>query len=343
VSAYERSAARLFAGETLAEEEAELLMGEIIDGALDPLRVAAVLGALAARRESVEELVGFAAALQRRARGLVAPPGAMDTCGTGGSGQAKLNVSTAAAFVLAALGVPVAKHGNRSARGGLGSADLLEAHGVPLALPPTESARLLEATGFAFLFAPHHHPALRALAPIRRTLGARTTFNVLGPLVNPARVRAQLVGVSDAARAPVMARALARLGVERALVVASDGGLDELRPDRGATLCELRSGEVTSRRVEAVAEAAPELEAALPKDEASRLFLDVLAGQTSEPLLAFVARNAGAALHVAGRARSIAEGEAQARAALARGTPREAFERHREAARLASSSESMTP
>jgi len=343
VSAYERSAARLYACGTLAEEEADLLMSELVDGGLDPLRVAAVLGALAARRESVDELVGFAAALRRRARGLAAPEGAIDTCGTGGSGHAKFNVSTAAAFVLAALGVPVAKHGNRSSRGGLGSADVLEAHGVPLALPPAESARLLEATCFAFLFAPHHHPALRGLGPLRRTLGFRTAFNVLGPLVNPARVRAQLVGVSDPARAPVMAHALARLGVERALVVASDGGLDELRPDRGATLCELRAGEVRVRRAEADAAPVPELDAALPHAEAARLFLDVLAGQAAAPLLTFVARNAGAALYVAGRAATIAEGEAQARAELAAGTPRQAFERHREAARLVSPSESIAP
>jgi anthranilate phosphoribosyltransferase len=240
--------------------------------------------------------------------------------------------------------VPVAKHGNRSARGGLGSADVLEAHGVPLVQAPSASARLLETTRFAFLFAPHHHPALGTLAPLRRALGIRTTFNVLGPLVNPARVRRQLVGVSDAALAPVMARALGRLGVERALVVASDGGLDELRPDRGALVCELRDGEVAIRRLEATSEPhAAELDAPLPRTEAARLFLEVLAGQASEQLLAFVARNAGAALYVAGLAASITEGEAQARASLERGAPREAFERHRKAARLVSSPESIAP
>jgi anthranilate phosphoribosyltransferase len=336
MSTYARTIGRLLAGGTLDADEAEALLGEVVDGTLEPAPIAALLTALATRPETVDELVGFAQALRQRALFVAAPAGALDTCGTGGSGQSKLNVSTAAAFVLAALGVPVAKHGNRSTRGALGSADVLEHHGLPLTLPPEASARLLAETHFGFLFAPHHHPALRAVAPIRRALGFRTTFNLLGPLVNPARVQRQLVGVSDAARTPVVAAALGRLGLTHALVVTADGGLDELRPDRGATLCALAGGEIrVERHAPRTAESMPALDAPLSREEAAQHFLDVLAGEAEAALLDFVALNAGAALLVAGRAASLDEGTDLARTTLAAGAPREAFERHRAAARAA--------
>jgi anthranilate phosphoribosyltransferase len=199
--------------------------------------------------ESTEAIVTGAEAL-RGAMTPVTPPkeGALDTCGTGGDGLGTLNLSTAAAIVVAALGVPVAKHGNRSVSSRCGSADVVEALGIPLDIPPDRQSDVLRDAGIAFLFAPAHHPALRHAAEARRELGIRTIFNALGPLANPARATFQLVGVYDDALRPIFAKALAKLGVRRAWVVRGEDGLDEVSPQGPTRVTELE-GDTTVERV----------------------------------------------------------------------------------------------
>lgn len=212
----------------LSAQEAEALFGRILDGALPDAEVAGLLSTLADRGETADEIVGAARAMRARMVAITAPPGAIDVCGTGGDGQHSLNVSTAVALVTAACGVPVAKHGNRAASSKCGGADVLEALGLNLEQASQRAADSLDDLGLAFLFAPLHHPALARLAPIRRALGRKTIFNLLGPLVNPAHVSRQLIGVASPALLPRYADAVAGLGVAQALIVSGDEGLDEV-------------------------------------------------------------------------------------------------------------------
>jgi len=234
---------RVFAGARLARGEAREVMGQLMDGALSQMQAAALLAALRTRGETVEEIIGFAEAMRERAIPVpcqVEGP-LLDTCGTGGTGISTINISTVATFVAAAGGVRIAKHGNRGVTKRSGSADVLEALGVRLDLPPERLARAVREIGMAFIFARHHHPAMRFVAPIRADLGARTIFNNLGPLTNPAGVTRQLMGVYDPAWTEPLARVLHGLGLERDMVVLGDGLVDlcvsgttvvsELQPD----------------------------------------------------------------------------------------------------------------
>lgn len=219
--------ARLARGETLSEAESEAAFGIVMSGEATPAQIAGMLMAMRVRRETVAELTGAVRAMRARMIEIVAPPDAMDVCGTGGDGAGTLNVSTAVTFVLAGAGVPVAKHGNRALSSQTGGADVLAALGVDLAAPPARLSAILHDAGCVFLFAPTHHAALRHAAGPRVELGTRTIFNLLGPLANPARVRRQLTGTFDAAWARPMAEALRSLGSERAWIVHGQG-LDEL-------------------------------------------------------------------------------------------------------------------
>jgi anthranilate phosphoribosyltransferase len=226
---------RIARGDSLSEAEAEAAFGVVMSGGATPAQVGALLMGLRVRGETVSELIGATRAMRARMRTVSAPPGALDVCGTGGDRHGTLNVSTAVAFVLAALGVPVAKHGNRAQSSRTGGTDVLAALGVA---PPAEPAileRQLARHGIAFFSAPAHHPALRHAADVRAELGTRTLFNLLGPLCNPASVSLQLVGVFDAAWLRPVVETLHRLGSERVWVVhgedgtgAAGGGLDEL-------------------------------------------------------------------------------------------------------------------
>ncbi|MBA2557280.1 MAG: anthranilate phosphoribosyltransferase, partial [Chloroflexi bacterium] len=222
-------------GRTLHREEARGVMGAMMEGSASPTLLAGLLVALHMRGETVEELTGFALAMRERSLRIVAPAGAVDTCGTGGDGRGTFNISTAAAIVVAAAGVPVAKHGNRAVSSGSGSSDVLAALGVTVEQTPGDAAAALAADGFAFLYAPAFHPAMRHAAPTRRELGVRTAFNLLGPLTNPAGLQRQLVGVADPAAAERVARTLQALGVERAFVVHGDR-FDELPLDGSGVL-----------------------------------------------------------------------------------------------------------
>lgn len=217
-------------GRTLTFDEARLAIGSVMDGEATPAQLAGLLVALRMRGETVEELAGFAAAMRERVLRVEAPPETIDVVGTGGDGSRTFNISTAAALVVAAAGVPVAKHGNRAITSAAGSADVLDALGVRIDHDPASAATALRELGFAFLFAPAYHPAMRHAMPTRRELGLRTAFNLLGPLTNPAGVGRLVVGAADPSAAPKLAEVLRLLGAERAFVVHGDG-VDELPLD----------------------------------------------------------------------------------------------------------------
>lgn len=214
----------------LSMESAGEAFAAILDGRADEAAIEAFLVALAERGETSIEIAAAARAMRERMIPIEAPPGAIDVCGTGGDGQHSLNVSTAVAILLAAAGVPVAKHGNRAASSRAGAADTLEALGLNLDRAAAKAEETLDELGIAFLFAANHHPALRALAPIRKRIGRRTIFNLTGPLANPARVSRQMIGVARPELVPGYAEAAKLVGIERVAVVCGEEGLDELSP-----------------------------------------------------------------------------------------------------------------
>lgn len=225
--------------EPLTSAEAAAAFADMLDGRADDVAIAAFLIALSERGETAVEIAEAARALRERMIPIQAPPGAIDVCGTGGDGHHTLNVSTAVSLVIAACGVPVAKHGNRAASSKAGAADTLEALGLDLARLGQDAEATLAGLGIGFLFAANHHPAMRRITPIRQRIGRRTIFNLMGPLANPARVERQLIGIARPDYVPIYADALARLGTQAALVVSGEEGLDEVSgagPTRVAAL-----------------------------------------------------------------------------------------------------------
>src|SRR5687767_7849825 len=222
-------------GRSLDIEEARLAMGAVMDGDATPAQLAAFLVALRMRGETIEELAGFASAMRERVVRVSAPDGTVDTCGTGGDSSGTFNISTTAALVVAAAGVPVAKHGNRAITSQSGSADVLEALGVRTDHSAESASESLARNGFAFLFAPSFHPAMKHAGPTRKEIGVRTAFNLLGPLTNPAGARRQLLGVGDATAAARIAEVAQRLGTERTFVIHG-AGIDELPLDDSGDL-----------------------------------------------------------------------------------------------------------
>ncbi|GIX17369.1 MAG: anthranilate phosphoribosyltransferase [Rhodothalassiaceae bacterium] len=228
MTAFRAIIAALAEGRRLAREEARAAFDMMMRGDVGEIEMAAFVMALRVRGETVDEITGGVEALRARGSRIPAPPGTIDTCGTGGDGLKTLNVSTAVAIVVAAAGVPVAKHGNRAVSSACGSADVLEALGVPLEQEEAEAARTLSSLGICFLLAPRHHRAMRHVAPVRKALGIRTIFNILGPMANPAGARRQLIGVYDRRWLQPMAETLRALGTERAWLVHGSDGMDEL-------------------------------------------------------------------------------------------------------------------
>ena len=319
-------------GLVLSRDEARVAMGAVMDGEATPAQLAALLVALRMRGEAVEELTGFAEAMRDRVLRVDAPPGTIDTCGTGGDRSGTFNISTAAALVVAAAGVPVAKHGNRAVTSASGSADVLEALGVRTDHDPASAAAALRSLGFAFLFAPGFHPAMRHAGPTRREIGVRTAFNLLGPLTNPAGARRQLVGVGDPAAAPRVAAVLRALGAERALVVHGRG-LDELPLDGSGVIHDVTADGIAVSTVDPAAfglawAGIEELAGGSPADNA-RLVEAVLAGAERGPRRDVVVLNAGAALVAAGRLATLAEGAVLAASTLDAGAPAALLERLR--------------
>lgn len=244
----------LVSGQDLDEEQAVEVMAAVMAGQVDPVRIAALLVALRAKGEAPSEIAGFVRAMTAAAASLALTDATaariVDVVGTGGDGADTFNISTLAAVVVAATGQPVAKHGNRSASSACGSADLLEAWGIPLELPAEVVATCIEEIGIGFLFARSFHPAMKVVGPIRQQLAIRTVFNVLGPLSNPAGTPAMAVGVADARLAPIMADALARLGKRHVLVFRGADGLDELTTTGPSDIWEVRDGEVVHSRLD---------------------------------------------------------------------------------------------
>ncbi|HEX4533796.1 MAG TPA: anthranilate phosphoribosyltransferase [Rhizomicrobium sp.] len=240
---------RLADGETLGARAAARAFAAIMAGRESETRMAAFLTALTVRKPTVEEVAGGAEAMREAMRVVNAPPGAIDLCGTGGDGKGTLNISTATAFVVAACGVPVAKHGNRSASSRTGTADVLEVLGVKIGLEPKGAELCLKEAGLCFMFAPTHHTAMKFVAPVRKELAFRTVFNLLGPICNPAKVKRQLLGVYSEEWIEPVSNALAMLGAEKAWVVHGSDGLDELTTTGVTHAAILENGKVTRREI----------------------------------------------------------------------------------------------
>jgi anthranilate phosphoribosyltransferase len=309
--------------ETLAREEAAALMRGILRGEASEVEMAGLLGALAGRGETAAEIAGFAEAMREAATMLPLSAAEqetlVDTCGTGGDASGSFNISTAAALVAAAAGAKVAKHGNRAVTSRCGSADVLEALGVPVELSPEAAAEALRAHGFCFLLAPAHHPAMKAVMPVRRALGVRTVFNVLGPLLNPAGARRQVMGVYQARLVPLVAEAMTLLGVRHAMVVHGDGGLDEIALSGPSEVAEVREGVVRQYAVtpeEFGLERAP-LEALTGGDAPmnAEILTAIFAGEPG-PRRDVVVLNAAAVLVTAGIAKDVRVGVGIAAAAI---------------------------
>ncbi len=311
---------RLLDGHDLSREVAREVMNEIMAGEATPAQIGAFLVALRFKGETADEIAGCAEAM--RAHVLAVRPvreDLVDTAGTGGDGARTFNISTAAALVAAAAGAGVAKHGNRAVSSASGSADVLEALGFRLEQEPERIARSIDELGFGFLFAPSHHPAMRHAAPVRKELAARTVFNVLGPLTNPAGARAQVVGVYSPELVPTLAAVLAQLGAHRAFVVHGAGGIDELSPAGPNLVCEVVDGGVVERTIDPAELGVPhcrieELVGGSPAENASAI-REVLAGAAG-PKREAVLLNAAGAIAAGGHAEDLAEGYALAAQAV---------------------------
>ena len=304
------------------EAEAEAAFSAMLDGAVADESIAPFLVALAERGEIASEIAGAARAMRARMIPISAPANAIDVCGTGGDGHHTLNVSTAVSPVVAACGVPVAKHGNRAASSKAGAADTLEALGLNLDRAAETAELTLGDLGICFLFAQRHHPALARIAPIRKALGRRTIFNLMGPLANPAGVRRQLVGIARPAYVPIYAEAIHRLGTEHCLVVSGDEGLDELSLAGGNELAEVKDGNVLMRRVSAADAGLPSapVDALRGGDPAyNAAALRALLQGEHGPYRDAVLLNAAAALMVAGEAADWHEGVEEAAEAIDKG------------------------
>jgi anthranilate phosphoribosyltransferase len=324
----------LASGRDLSADEAAAVLAEIMHGEVSEVQIAAFLIALRTKGETVDELAGLARTMRELAAHVPTDRrDLLDTAGTGG-GRRTFNVSTTAALIAAGAGCAVAKHGNRSATSLSGSADLLEALGARIDLGPQAVAACIEQAGFGFMFAPAHHQATRFVIPVRRELAVRTIFNLLGPLTNPAGARRQLIGVSDVRFLETIAGALARLGVDRALVVASEDGLDEISVSAATRVVEVNGEQLSSYTLTpgevgidlAPAEAIAQLEGGTPQQNAA-VTNAILAGeQGAHADLALI--NAGAAIYAAGVADTLAAGVQAARAAVADGGAARALERY---------------
>lgn len=329
---------RLAEGSDLSGPETAEAFGVLMRGEAGPAQIAALLIGLRVKGETAEEIAGAARALRAAMVRLpVTDPGPLvDTCGTGGGRFGTFNISTAAAFVVAAAGAPIAKHGNRSYTSRCGSADVLEALGIEIALPPQPAARVLARAGMVFLFAPTYHPAMRHVGPTRKELGIPTVMNLLGPLVNPAGVRRQVVGVAEPELGALVAEALLHLGAAHALVVHADVGMDEISPGGRTLVWEVREGRVSPWVLDPAAYglAHSDLESLAggePAENAARV-QRLLEGESDEAAHRAVLLNAAAGIYVSGREPTFALAAERAREALASGAARSVLETLRQVA-----------
>lgn len=297
--------------ENLSYDEAEQVMNEIMEGEASPVQMSAYLTALGMKGETVEEITASAAGMRAHCVRLLHEMDVLEIVGTGGDGANSFNISTTSALVISAAGIPVAKHGNRAASSKCGAADVLEALGVDITISPEKSRELLEKIGICFLFAQKYHGAMKYVAPVRKELGIRTIFNILGPLANPAGANMELMGVYDETLVEPLAQVLANLGVKRALVVYGTDHLDEISMSAPTKVCEVKDGAFTSYEI------TPEqfgfsrcqkedLAGGTPQENAE-ITMAILNGEKG-PKKDAVMMNAGAAIYLAGKAESIADG-----------------------------------
>lgn len=303
---------KLVKREDLTYEEALTVMNEIMDGAATEVQMSAYLTAMTLKGETIAEITASAEAMRAHCIKLLHEQDVLEIVGTGGDGANSINISTTASIIIAAAGVPVAKHGNRAASSKCGAADVLEALGVNITLPAEKSAKLLKEIGICFLYAQNYHIAMKYVAPVRRELGIRTIFNILGPLANPAGASMQVMGVYDAALVEPLAKVLANLGVRRAMVVYGEDGLDEISMSAPTKICEVRDGhfksyEVTPEVFGFKACSKSELVGGAPSENAA-ITRDILSGKEMGAKRKAVVLNAGAALYIAGQAESFADG-----------------------------------
>ncbi|USA62624.1 anthranilate phosphoribosyltransferase [Qipengyuania citrea] len=313
----------------LGEAEAEEVFGWILDGETDDDAIARFLVDMSARSETSDEIAGAARALQQRLIPIDAPEGTVDCCGTGGDGHHTLNVSTAVSLVVAACGVPVAKHGNRAASSKSGAADTLEVLGLDMEAAGKSAEKTLAELGICFLFAKNHHPAMGRIQPIRQKLGVRTIFNLMGPLSNPAGVKRQLIGIARPAYVPIYAAAKAKLGTDRTFIASGDEGLDELSLAGGNELADVQGNDFEMRRVLAVHANLPHapveaIRGGDPRHNARAL--EALLAGTTGPYRDAVLFNAAATLIVADRTEDWTEGAEIAAEALDSGKARTLLE-----------------
>ncbi len=326
----------LASGRDLSADEASEVLAQIMQGEASETQIAGFLIALRTKGETVQELAGLARTMRSLAAHVPTQRAdLLDTAGTGG-GQRTFNVSTTAALIAAGAGAAVAKHGNRSATSSSGSADVLEALGARIDLDPLGVAACIEEAGFGFMFAPAHHQATRFVIPVRKELAVRTVFNLLGPLTNPAGAGRQLIGVSSPAFLDIVAGALALLGVQHALVVCSEDGLDEISASAATRIVEVRGEELRSYLLApadvGIQPAPQEFHGGSPAENAE-VTRSVLAGEAAPSAAELALINAGAAIYVAGQAASISEGVQRARQAVAQGDATAALERYIAASR----------
>lgn len=322
-------------GRPLTSEAAEAFLAAVLDGAATPAQLGGVLVGMHARGEAPAELAGFVRAMRSRAYAVQAPEGTIDTCGTGGDVRGTFNISTAAALVVSAAGVPVAKAGNRAVSSQAGSSDVMRWLGLRVEQSAAEAEASLREHGFAYLHAPSFHPGMRHVGPVRMELGVRTAFNLIGPLANPARPRRQLVGVPDETAAESVAAALHELGTERAFVVHGER-LDELPLDGTGVIFDVTPGGIERRTVTAADHGLPEadtdtLRGGDGEANAARI-VAILDGVATGSAHDVVALNAGAALVVAGRAEDLRGGVELALETIASGAARAQLQQLRDAA-----------
>lgn len=308
----------------LAYAEAEAVMDEIMSGQATPVQMSAYLTALALKGETIDEITASAAGMRAHCIKLLHNLDVLEIVGTGGDGSNSFNISTTSSLVIAAGGVPVAKHGNRAASSKSGAADVLEALGVKITLTPERSAEILKKINICFLFAQNYHIAMKYVAPIRKELGIRTVFNILGPLSNPAGANMELMGVYDQSLVEPLAQVMANLGVNRGMVVYGQDSLDEISMCASTSVCEIRDGKFTSYEI------TPEqfgyercekgaLTGGTPAENAE-ITKAILKGEEKGPKRQAVCLNAGAALYIAGKAASIEEGVKLAESLIDSGT-----------------------
>lgn len=310
----------------LSYDMAKSVMDEIMNGNASQIQMSAYLTALSLKGETIDEITGSAKGMREHCIRLLHDMDVLEIVGTGGDHSDSFNISTTAALVIAAGGIPVAKHGNRAASSRCGAADVLEALGVNITIPPEQSTEILNKINICFLFAQNYHLAMKYVAPVRKELGIRTVFNILGPLTNPAGANMQVMGVYDEALVEPLARVLTNLGVKSAMVVYGQDVLDEISMSAPTTVCEVRDGSYRSYQIEPEQYGFEKCQKAEMKggtpEENAKITKDILAGQKG-PKRNAVVLNAGAGLYVAGKAASVKEGVRMAEQLIDNGSAKE--------------------